>query len=129
MELINWLDSELVTAINNRQVSEHGGAGASIRDKTTLESTLARPQQLFAYGDPSPDLPALAASLAFGLSRNHAFVDANKRTAYVAFLTFLALNDAEVIASPEDRYLQILSLAQGLISEGEFATWMRSVIK
>ena len=90
---------------------------------------LATPQQLFAYGDPPPDLPALAASLAFGLARNHPFVDGNKRTAHVAYRVFLALNDAELVASSEEKYLHMLSLAEGSLTEAEFAEWLRPRVR
>ena len=96
--MILWIDRRLALAIHERQLAEHGGGGG-VRDETLLESALARPQQLFAYGEPPPDLAALAASLAFGLARNHPFVDGNKRTALVAYFTFLSLNGAELDAS------------------------------
>ena len=122
--MILWIDRRLALAIHERQMAEHGG-GAGIRDEGLLESTLAKPQPLFAYGDPPPDLAALAASLAFGLARNHPFVDGNKRTAHVAYRVFLALNDAELEAGNEEKYLQMLSLAEGSLTEGEFADWLR----
>ena len=122
--MIVWITRDLALAIHERQLSEHGG-GIGVRDETLLESALARPQQLFAYGDPPPDLAALAASLAFGLARNHPFVDGNKRTAHVAYRVFLALNDAELEASSEEKYLHMLSLAEGSVTEAEFADWLR----
>lgn len=115
---------ELALAIHERQLSEHGG-GIGVRDEALLQSALAKPQQLFAYGDPPPDIAALAASLAFGLSRNHPFVDGNKRTAHVCYRVFLAVNDAALDASAEDKYLQILMLAEGTLSEADFAAWLR----
>ena len=96
--MIVWLTRGLALAIHERQLSEHGG-GIGVRDENLLESALARPQQLFAYGDPAPDLAALAASLACALANNHPFVDGSKRTAHVAYRVFLALNDAELQAS------------------------------
>jgi death-on-curing protein len=80
--MIVWISRALALAVHERQLAEHGGS-AGVRDESLLESTLARPQ-LFAYGDPSPDVAALAASLAFGLARNHPFVDGNNRKAAVA---------------------------------------------
>ena len=91
--MVVWIDRTLALAIHERQLSEHGG-GSGVRDEGLLESALTRPQQLFAYGDPPPDLAALAASLAFGIARNHPFVDGNKRTALAACLVFLQINDA-----------------------------------
>ena len=122
--MILWIDRTLALAIHERQMAEHGG-GTGVRDEALLESALAKPQQLFAYGDPPPDLAALAASLAFGLARNHPFVDGNKRTAHVAYRVFLALNDAELEASSEEKYLHMLSLAEGSVTEAEFADWRR----
>src|SRR3546814_10578915 len=80
--MIVWIKRPLVLLLHDRQIAEHGGS-AGLRDAHLLDSALARPQQLYAYGDPIPDLAALAASLAFGIARNHAFVDGNKRTAFV----------------------------------------------
>jgi death-on-curing protein len=126
--MIVWIDRRLALAIHDRQLAEHGGSGG-VRDDNLLESALARPQQLHAYGDPPPDLADLAASLAYGLARNHPFVDGNKRTAYVVCRTFLALNGAELIASLEEKYLTILALAEGKLRLEEFASWLRSRIE
>ena len=125
--MVVWIDRTLALAIHERQLSEHGG-GSGVRDEGLLESALTRPQQLFAYGDPPPDLAALAASLAFGIARNHPFVDGNKRTAHVCYRIFLALNDAELVASAEDKYLAMLSLAAGDLDEAGFAAWLRPLL-
>lgn len=122
--MIIWIGKPLALAIHDRQLAEHGGS-PEVRDETLLDSALARPQQLHAYGDPPPDLAALAASLAFGLARNHPFVDGNKRTAHVCYRVFLALNGASIYASDEDKYITTLSLAEGSLPEAEFATWLR----
>jgi death-on-curing protein len=122
--MIVWIDRTLALAIHERQLAEHGGS-VGVRDETLLESALARSQQLWAYGDPPPDLAALAASLAFGLARNHPFVDGNKRTAHVCYRVFLALNDARLEASAEDKYAQMIGLAEGSLSEADFADWLR----
>lgn len=122
--MIVWIDRSLALAIHERQLSEHGG-GSGVRDEGLLQSALARPQQLFAYGDPPPDLAALAASLAHALAKNHPFVDGNKRTAHVCYRVFLAINDAELQASEAEKYLQMLSLAEGTLSEADFADWLR----
>lgn len=126
--MILWLEKPLVLAIHDRILAEHAGS-AGVRDEGLLESALARPQQLFAYGDPPPDLAELAATLAFGLARNHPFVDANKRTAIVACMTFLALNGAELTASMEDRYISILELAEGKQSAEQFGAWLRKNLR
>lgn len=122
--MIVWIGKDLALAIHDRQMAEHGGP-AGLRDEGLLESALARPQQRNAYGDPPPDLADLAASLAFGLARNHPFQDGNKRTAHVAYRVFLLLNGAELDASEEDKYLATLSLAEGSLGEAEFAEWIR----
>lgn len=122
--MIIWIEKALVLAIHDRQLSEHGGA-SGVRDAALLDSVLARPQQLYAYGEPPPDLADLAASLAFALVRNHPFVDGNKRTAHVAYRVFLLLNGAELRATDEGKYVTTLALADGRLEEAEFAKWLR----
>ncbi len=122
--MIVWLERAAVVAIHDRQVAEHGG-GSGVRDENLLQSALARPQQLAAYSDDTPDVCELAASMAFGLARNHPFVDGNKRTAWVCCRTFLLLNDCDFSADIDDKYVTILALAEGLLSENDFATWLR----
>lgn len=122
--MIVWIERALALALHERQLAEHGG-GIGVRDEALLESALARPQQLHVYGDPPPDLAALAASLTFGLARNHPFVDGNQRTAAVACELFLALNDAVLQASNVELYTVYLALAEGSMSEADFAEWLR----
>ena len=122
--MIVWITRDLALAIHERQLSEHGG-GIGVRDETLLESALARPQQLFAYGDPAPDLAALAASLACALAKNHPFVDGNKRTAHVCYYVFLALNDGHLDAPLDEMYVKMLGLAEGSLDEATFAAWLR----
>ena len=126
--MILWIEKTIALAIHDRQLAEHGG-NAGIRDENLLDSALARPRQLHAYGYPPPDLAALAASLAFGLARNHPFLDGNKRTAHVCYRVFLALNDANLIASEEEKYVNMLALAEGSLSEGDFAAWLRGHLR
>lgn len=125
--MIVWISRTLALAIHDRQLAEHGG-GSGVRDDALLDSALARPQQLHAYGNPPPDLADLAASLAFGLSRNHPFVDGNKRTAAVACEVFIVLNGATLEAEDQALYPQYIGLAEGSLSEAEFADWLRSRI-
>jgi death-on-curing protein len=126
--MVVWLETALVLAIHERQLSEHGG-GAGVRDEGLLDSALARPRQLHAYGDPAPDLADLAASLASGLARNHPFVDGNKRTAAVACETFLELNGARLDAGDLELYPLYLALAEGKLGEREFAAWLRGRVR
>jgi death-on-curing protein len=126
--VITWLSKRLVLSIHDRQLAEHGGT-SGLRDEGLLESALARPQQLYAYGNPPPDQAALAATLAYGLARNHPFVDGNKRTAYTACLTFLALNQTKIMAKAEDRYLTFLALAEGHLTAEELAGWLRAHVE
>lgn len=126
--MIIWIEYSLALAIHERQLAEHGG-GSGVRDEALLKSALARPQQLRAYGEPPPDLADLAASLAFGLARNHPFVDGNKRTAHVCYYVFLALNDARLDAGFDEMYMQMLTLAEGSLSEADFAAWLRERLR
>ena len=126
--MIIWIERPLAIAIHERQLAEHGG-GSGVRDETSLDSALARPQQLYAYGDPPPDLADLAASLAFGLARNHPFVDGNKRTAAVVCETFIMLNGGALDADDLDLYPRYVALAEGSLPEAEFGTWLREHVK
>lgn len=126
--MVVWIEKPLVLLLHDRQIAEHGGL-VGVRDEGLLLSALARPQQLYAYGDPPPDLADLAASLAHGIAKNHAFVDGNKRTAFVAYRTFLALNHAQLTASAEEKYTTILALAESRLSEADFAAWLRQRLR
>lgn len=125
--MIVWLDKQLVLALHDRQLAEHGGS-SGVRDDNLLESALARPQQLHAYGDPAPDLADLAATLAYGLARNHPFVDGNKRTAAVACETFIELNGGKLVAEDLELFPVFLAVAEGQMTVEEFATWLRARI-
>ena len=125
--MIVWVDRALALAMHDRQLAEHGG-GSGVRDEGMLDSALARPQQRYAYGNPPPDLAELAAALAFGLARNHPFVDGNKRTAAVACETFILLNDAALEANDDELYPLYLGLAEGSLDEAGFADWLRTKI-
>ena len=122
-----WVRDEVVLAIHHRQLSEHGGLDG-VRDVGLLQSALARPRNLGAYSNES-DLAALAAAYAFGISRNHPFIDGNKRTALVVCETFLNLNGLFLQAPREERYLTFLNLADGSLSEEELAAWIRQRLK
>lgn len=117
-----WLSEEAILAIHDEQIAEHGGA-AMPRDAGLLQSTLARPLHLVAYG--KPDIAALAAAYGYGLALNHPFVDGNKRVALVAMETFLLLNGQQLAASDEDCVMTTLRLAEGALSEEALAEWLR----
>lgn len=126
--MIVWIELPLVLALHDRQIAEHGGS-AGVRDERLLQSALARPQQLYAYGDPLADIADLAASLAFGIAKNHPFVDGNKRSAIVSCETFVELNDATLDAGDADLYQAILFLAESKFTEKEFAAWLRAHLR
>lgn len=117
-----WLDRRVVLAIHDEQIAEHGGQ-PGIRDPGLLDSALARPLNTFAYGE--ADLAAMAAAYAFGIARNHPFLDGNKRTALVVSETFLLLNGHELNADDADCVLTFLKLAAGELSEEALAHWFR----
>lgn len=121
-----WIDVQLIDAVHDEQLAEHGG-GSGLRDGNLLASALARPEQLAHYGN--PDAADLAASYGFGISRNHAFIDGNKRTAFVAVELFLALNGFDLVASDADCVMNMLDVAAGEIEEVAFANWIRSHIQ
>ncbi|HEX3651939.1 MAG TPA: type II toxin-antitoxin system death-on-curing family toxin [Rhizomicrobium sp.] len=117
-----WIDPDILLTAHDEQLAEHGGA-SGIRDIGLFESALARPQNLAAYG--KPDAAVLAASYAYGIAKNHAFVDGNKRTALVALEYFLTLNGLELAADDSQCVLVILSIASGAFSEEELTGWIR----
>ena len=118
-----WVLKAAVLASHSEQLAEHGGSNG-IRDETLLDSATAKPHNVLAYGD-NPDIFTLAASYAFGIARNHAFVDGNKRTANVISEGFLYLNGWRVVAPKQDEYFTFLHLADGSLTEGEMAIWFR----
>jgi death-on-curing protein len=123
-----WIKDEVVLAIHQRQLAEHGGSGG-IRDEGLLASALTRPKNLLAFSEKTPDLAALAAAYAFGLVKNHPFVDGNKRTAFVACRTFLILNRHNLDAIQQEKYLAFAHLAEGTMSEQDLANWIRKNLK
>ena len=120
---MRWIKIDRVTAIHDRQIAEHGGQ-AGVRDIGLLESALARPQNIKVY-EPDADISRLAAAYAFGIVRNHPFLDGNKRTGYVVMDTFLIKNGFRLEATVVDKYITFLSLAEGSLSEEELAAWLR----
>ena len=117
-----WIDKRALLLLHADSLAEHGGA-SGLRDEGLLDSALARPLNLVAYGD--PDLAALAASYGVGLAKNHAFVDGNKRAAFLAVGLFLALNGMRLKAGQADAVLTMLAVAAGTLDETSFADWIR----
>jgi death-on-curing protein len=117
-----WIELPVAQAVHDRQLAEHGGADG-VRDQGALESALARPQNLAVYG--KPDGAALAAAYAFGIARNHPFIDGNKRTAWVVARLFLAANGITFEFGREEAIETMLALAAGRLSEDELAGWFR----
>jgi death-on-curing protein len=117
-----WLDPDVVAAIHDAQLAEHGGATGT-RDAGLLESALGRARNLAAYGE--PDCADLAAAYGCGIARNHPFVDGNKRTAFVAVELFLTLNGFDLAADDAACVLTMLAVASGEIDERAFAAWIR----
>lgn len=109
---IEWVALQTVYALHQRQISEHGGS-SGVRDEGLLLSALARPENLRAYGD-NADLASLAASYAFGIAKNHPFLDGNKRTALVTSVTFLNLDGFDFDAPPAERICSSLDLRRAL---------------
>ena len=117
-----WIDAEAARAIHAEQIAEHGGPDG-VRDPGSLESAVARAQNLVAYEE--PDAATLAAAYAYGIARNHPFVDGNKRTAAVVSETFLMLNGVSLGASDAELVVAFQELAAGQLSEAELAAWFR----
>ena len=117
-----WVDRRALVLLHADSLAEHGGA-PGLRDEGLLESALARPLNLAAYGQ--PDVASLAASYGVGLAKNHAFVDGNKRAAFLAMGLFLGLNGQRLIASQADATLTMLSVAAGTLDEAALADWLR----
>lgn len=120
-----WVREDVARAVHRRQIAEHGGLDG-VRDPGLLTSALERPKSLLAYGDPAPDLAALAAAYAWGVARNHPFADGNKRTALVLLRLFLRLNGADLTASGTDKYDTMMRLAAGELDEEALAGWIRA---
>lgn len=116
-----WLDTSIVLDVHAEQLALFGGADG-VRDLGLLESALGRPLNKFAYGETS--LAALAAAYAFGIARNHPFVDGNKRAAFASIIVFLGLNGVDFDVPPEAATAIILGMAAGEIDEDGLARWI-----
>lgn len=117
-----WIDKAALLALHDESLAEHGGA-TGIRDEGLLDSALARPLNLAAYGEPA--LADLAACYGVGVAKNHAFVDGNKRAAFLSVGLFLAINGYRLVATQADATLAMLAVAAGEVDEAQFADWIR----
>ena len=120
-----WVPLQAVLIIHDRQIARHGGS-AGVRDIQLLEAAMQRPRNKAAYGEPS--LEDIAAAYAFGIAKAHAFVDGNKRTAFVTSATFLRLNGFGLRPDPFDGVRAMEGLASGLMSEEAFAIWLSKLM-
>ena len=127
MKKIVWVLDEVVLAVHDEQLAEHGGL-SRVRDHGAVESALARPRNLAAY-EACDDTARLTAAYAYGIASNHGFADGNKRTALVTADLFLMLNGYELVSSPAENVLSILGVADGTLSEEELTIWIRGNIK
>ncbi len=123
MSLWNWVDRSALLLLHDESLAEHGGA-PGLRDEGLLDSALARPLNLVAYGE--PDTADLAAAYGVGLAKNHAFVDGNKRAAFLAVGLFLAVNGRRLVATQAEATLTMLDVAAGTLDEPAFAPWIRA---
>ncbi len=119
-----WVRADLVYAVHEIQLARHGGLDG-VRDQNAVESALARPEQLHAYGNPPPDAAQLAAAYAYGLARNHGFIDGNKRTAWVVARVFLADNGVRLQFSEIDAIRTMENVASSALDAQQLATWFR----
>ena len=120
---MRWISKQALLLLHDESLAEHGGA-SGIRDEGLLESALARPENLAAYGD--PDTAPLAAANCYGLAKNHPFIDGNKRAAFLAAGLFLALNGQRLVVSQAQATVTVLALAASEITEDAFAAWIRA---
>jgi death-on-curing protein len=120
-----WMRLDVVLAIHAEQLAEHGGL-EGVRDQSGLESAIASPRNLLAYGSPTPDMAALAAQYAFAIGCNQVFIDGNKRTALVVCRTFLILNGHDLAASQDEKYTVIMKMANREIDAATLAAWIRA---
>jgi death-on-curing protein len=126
MSAWKWVNRQVLILLHDESLAEHGGA-SGVRDEGLLDSALARPENLSLYEQ--PDLADLAASYGVGLAKNHAFVDGNKRAAFLAVGMFLAVNGYRLRATQADATLTVIDVAAGVMDEAAFAQWIRDHIE
>jgi death-on-curing protein len=121
-----WVNRQVLLLLHDESLAEHGGA-PGLRDEGLLDSALARPVNLALYE--SPDVAQLAASYGVALAKNHAFIDGNKRAAFLSIGLFLAANGSRLVATQVDATLTMMSVASGAMDEAALAQWIRQHIK
>ena len=126
MEEALWIIRMAVDAMHHEMLAQHGGM-PGVRDESALESALARPRGKWAY-DPHADLASLGAAYAYGLAKNHAYNDGNKRIAFITMYTSLGMNGVELTAPEPEVVRVIFDLASGALGELELAEWVRTHI-
>lgn len=124
--MFTWINRRALLLLHGESLVLHGGA-VGIRDDGLLDSALMRPQNLVLYGQ--PDVFDCAAAYAFGLAKNHPFIDGNKRAAFLGAGMFLRLNGHRLTATPQDATLTMLALAAGDVTEAGYAAWLRTHTK
>ncbi len=127
MNNIFWLSEKIIKAMHSAQLAEHGGL-PGIRDRNLLLASLDRPKNLFAYGEPTPTIFELAAAYAFAFAKNHAFVDGNKRVAFVSMATFLILNGYSLEVPEDEVVLMIRRLSTDQETQESIADWLKENI-
>lgn len=120
-----WIGRDAVLAIHDIQLAQHGGLDG-VNDDNLIESALAKPQQLDAYGDPAPDVFDLAAAYGYGFTKNHGFSDGNKRTGWILARLFLADNGVKIQYTAAEAIQVMLGVAAGTVTELQFADWLRA---
>lgn len=123
MSKYKWISKEVVLAIHAEQINEHGGQEGA-RDLSLLESALSKPKNKLAY-NPKATPEALAASYCFGIINNHPFIDGNKRTGFVVMNLFLELNKLYITADKRSKYITIMEVASGIMTEKELSIWLK----
>lgn len=121
-----WVSRQALLLLHEESLAEHGG-GSGLRDEGLFESALARPLNLAVYGQ--PNLAALAAAYGVGLAKNHAFVDGNKRVAFLAVGLFLSNNGHRLVCTQAEATLTMLAVAAGQLDEAGFAEWLRAHVQ
>jgi death on curing protein len=124
MDTPKWLNEQIVLAIHDQQIAEHGGS-SGLRDPGLLESALNRPVNIYLY-DENPSLFGLAAAYGFGLAKNHAFIDGNKRVAFMAMYVFLRINGFALNAPEEEATIFMMRLAAGEESQETLTQWLET---